>query len=391
MKVAAAVRITCEARRDAAREARDALRELDVWDVTVQPGRAVALREARRAESLFRAGGRLEEDRCEVIYANVPRARCSAVLARVVERARLDIPGRGSAYAEEIRLHRPPTAPLMPSRGLAPAGERFLLADLAAITCIVLRGEANAVARLALELGTAVPVVTFGEGTGLRDRLGLLRVTIPAEKEIVSTVVPARDAPGIAAILADEARLDQPGRGFLYLARIGRGLLNTRIYVGPEHHAASMAQVVAAIDALRGGTSWRSRFAPDEITRLLSRGRLVRGMANLTVHCNEGHVTALVDAAMEAGASGATTMRIRHLAGAESPMPGLLSVREKTSLIVPAATAPRVIGAMERAGLYGAECAGQIEESDCPAALTYARRAPRGSPSAAPTASAAVR
>lgn len=351
--------------------AREALRELGVWDVTVQPGRAVALREAKRAESLFRASGRLDEDRVEVLCANVPRARGVSVLAHVVERAKLDMPGRGSAYTEEIRLHRLGARALMGTRKRSTASEGFLLQDLAAITCIVLRGEGNAVARLALELGTAVPVITFGQGTGLRDRLGLLRIAIPAQKEIVCTVVPERDAPGVAAILADEARLDQPGRGFLYLARIGQGLMNTRIYVGPEHHAASMAQVVAAIDVIRGGTSWRSRFAPDEISRLLSRGRLVRGMTNLTVHCNEGYVAGLIRAAMDAGASGATTVRIRHLAGPDSPPPGLLAVREKTSLIVPSAAAPKIMQAMEMAGLYGSACAGQIEESDCPAALTY--------------------
>jgi len=150
--------------------------------------------------------------------------------------------------------------------------------------------------------------------------------------------------------------------------------------VGPEHHAASMAQVVAAIDAVSGGTSWRSRFAPDEITRLLSRGRLIEGMTNLTVHCNEGHVTTLIHAAMAVGASGATTTRIRHLAGPDAPPSGLLSVREKTSLIVPSAAASRVIEAVEAAGLYGADCAGQIEESDCPAALTYSRREPARAP-----------
>jgi len=377
MKTTAAVRLTCEGHPGVMALAREALAGLGVWDVTAQAGRAQIVREAKRHESLFRGRGKLEESRVEVLSANLPRTCARQALAAVIEKAKLDIPGRGSAYTEEIGLRRGRTAALANPQGRRTAPDRFLLSDLIGITCIVLRGEGSAVARLALELGTAVPVITFGHGTGLRDRLGLLRVAIPAQKEMISIVAPEQDAYRIASIVADEAKLSQPGRGFLYLSRIGRGLLNTRIYAGVEHHAASMAQVVAAIDALRGGTSWRSRFAAEEGGRRHPPDTLTRGMVNLTVHCNEGRMGLIVRAAMDAGAGGATTMRVSHLDGDAARSAGILPVREKTSLVIRAETAPRVIEALEAAGLHDPETAGQIEESACPAAHTYARRPAR--------------
>jgi hypothetical protein len=66
-----------------------------------------------------------------------------------------------------------------------PAGTRRrfpLLGDLSGIGCILPRGLGDPIARIALELGTCVPAITFGIGTGLRDRLGLLRIAIPAER-----------------------------------------------------------------------------------------------------------------------------------------------------------------------------------------------------------------
>ena len=80
--------------------------------------------------------------------------------------------------------------------------------DLIGITCIVQRGASDTISRVALE-SSAVPLITYGVGTGLRNKLGLLRITIPAEKEILRFVVHKGDVDYFLAMLIKKGQLDK--------------------------------------------------------------------------------------------------------------------------------------------------------------------------------------
>ncbi len=65
-------------------------------------------------------------------------------------------------------------------------GNAYFFKELKGITCIVQRGEGDRIAKISLNTGASVPITTHGTGSGVRDKLGLLRITIPPEKELIN-------------------------------------------------------------------------------------------------------------------------------------------------------------------------------------------------------------
>ncbi len=73
--------------------------------------------------------------------------------------------------------------------------EVVVLTDAMLITCIVQRGVADTVIESALRAGAQGATVFFARGTGIRQRhLGVLGVTVNAEKEVIYIVVPSEQA-----------------------------------------------------------------------------------------------------------------------------------------------------------------------------------------------------
>jgi hypothetical protein len=163
-----------------------------------------------------------------------------------------------------------------------------------------------------LDMGLCVPIVSYGEGMGLRDRLGLLRITIPREKEILWFLVPHGDSDFVEDVAMRKAQLREPGRGFLGRIPVRALAVNSRLYLDHRRHVASMEQVISTLDQLRGSTDWRRMSAARA-----SRGSLRQGldeMVRLTLICEEGAAEAPVRAAMDAGAGGATLSRLSRRA-----------------------------------------------------------------------------
>jgi nitrogen regulatory protein P-II 1 len=92
------------------------------------------------------------------------------------------------------------------------------------ITCIVQRGKADDAVQAALKAGAPAATMSFGRGTGVRERLGLLKIAISPEKEIIEVVVPSDLAAGVFDALVDAARLRTPGMGFIYMSPVVRVL-----------------------------------------------------------------------------------------------------------------------------------------------------------------------
>jgi len=97
--------------------------------------------------------------------------------------------------------------------------EIIVLTDAMLITCVVQRGAGQTVVDAAMEAGAQGATVFYAQGTGVRDkRLGVLGVTITAEKEVVLIAVPSDQADHIFERMYLAAKLDTPGMGMMYMS-----------------------------------------------------------------------------------------------------------------------------------------------------------------------------
>lgn len=96
--------------------------------------------------------------------------------------------------------------------------EMIVLTDSVLITAIVQRGTADMVVQAAQEAGAQGATIFHAHGTGVRQkRLGILGVTINAEKEVVYIVAPSDQADLIFERIFVCAKMDTPGMGILWM------------------------------------------------------------------------------------------------------------------------------------------------------------------------------
>jgi hypothetical protein len=362
-------RITCEVYRHLAAQAQAALVALGVDLVGTRSRRAVVLRE-RAPLAFLPPTTRLEEDPSEAFELYVPRERARGVLLALARELGLFAPGRGSIHAEEVEVASPPVLDVVNANvaaldGVERPGER--LVRLVLVSAVVQRGRGNDVARCLLERGAAVPSVEFAVGTGVRDRLGLLRIAIPAEKEVVSVLVDADDEAATFDAVIDSGRLDLPGRGFVGAYAVAFGVANPRSLRGLQRHSATMDQIIGALDDLKGGTAWRRRAAEGDAR---PRRQALTGRLNVTLTGHEGTADGLVAAAMRAGAGGATIGKARL----SSPS-GRHAVTVAGREVVDFGLAPSAVGvlvdALRAGGAFDDDVACVVETKPLPKAFTF--------------------
>jgi len=99
----------------------------------------------------------------------------------------------------------------------------IVLTDAVLITAIVQRGMADPVVQTAQEAGAQGATIFHAHGTGVRQkRMGLLGLTINAEKEVIYIVAPANQADIIFERIFVCAKMDTPGMGILWVSPINR-------------------------------------------------------------------------------------------------------------------------------------------------------------------------
>lgn len=335
-------RITCAIRRDRNHGITRLLPELGIPSVLIENGRTVRRRRYARFFRLLGYTERLDNSPVDLYQFSVVPAMSETVIQRLADALHLNRPGHGTVYVQECKtfldIADEHVAPPADTRHRLPG----LLQNLSVITCIMsMNGSGEELAKLALELGTGVPIVSLGLGTGLRDRLGLLRITVPAEKEVVRLLVPALDAEGLMRMLIEKGHLNRPGKGFIYCSPVLRGFLDTALWVGPQQHAATMGQVVAAIDELEKSTAWRRRFPelnPD------ARFQLQLKRDDVTMTCQEEVAGQYVEAAIQAGAGAATNAHLQRVTFDNTAG----GARERYTFVVPRSITGQVLDALRR-------------------------------------------
>ncbi|HHV37554.1 MAG TPA: hypothetical protein GXX77_06960 [Candidatus Cloacimonetes bacterium] len=292
-----------------------------------------------------------------------------AVLSYFAKKYDLRSPGKGSIFSQEIEVlevHKE----YMQKQELRLKhndNENRLFRDLTGIICVVQRGEGDKVARVALNYGTSVPATTHGEGSGVRDKLGLLRITLPSEKELINLVLSRHDADAVMELYISEAKLDEPGRGLAYSFPIKYGMINTKISRSQAESAASIEQMVSAIDSLKGGMEWRKSSLERESFK---NREFLYDLAELNLICEEGRGTELVEAAMSSGAPGATICKIRYN-NLDNEMETHRSVKELCKMIVPESQVPEICEALKKTGCFENDAKAFLYSLPVQKAFTY--------------------
>lgn len=368
------LKITLLVARELGPLARDELEALGMQWYTFSSSRSVIL----SAQGKFLGFGedRVYESPVDCFEFHIRPDLEFPVLTFLSRKLSLASPGRGSIFSERIRLEAESPAslqnePEVPEEEASP--EVPIFSDLLLISCIVQRGKGNDVARAALHSVAGVPWISYGTGAGLRERLGLVRVTIPAEKEVVNLAVSREDGPGILDTLVREARLNQPGQGFIYSCPVHMGLLNTRLSLDRSRHMASMEQVIQSMDLLRGSSAWR-RKAADSLG-IKSVSPEVGEELDLTFYCPQGQASELVEAARSAGAVGATIRKIRVAALGDSDRRGVTPAMEAAHLVIRSSLEDSILQALTEGGLFRENVRGYCEFK--PVAQSFNYRASR--------------
>jgi hypothetical protein len=355
----------------------EALTDLALPEVFVQRAKQMSLVDKRGLFGLH-PSTKLDESRALIYRFYVPSRFEQGVMRRIAEAADLRMGGRGSIFAQRIAFRSGTELSFNEKKLEALCGTEKNLAPegYALICCTVPRGLGDSLSAAVLELGVCVPVVFFGSGVGLRDKLGLLRITVPVEKEIIWFLVPRSDAELVEKTLIPRARLDVPGHGFLYKFFVHAPVVNLRVRQGKRVHAATMEQVIAALDEVRGSSDWRRLGAKKrEAPGAKNRADGTRGLFFIG---EEEEVELFRRTAMENGARGATLnhleMRSYSIAAGSAPVQGQAMEshsRVFCDIIMPADLEKTVITQVEKTGLLdtGRTCMLKILSVERPASF----------------------
>ncbi len=110
------------------------------------------------------------------------------------------------------------------------ANDIVVLTDVVLITCVVQRGNAERVFRAAQEAGAQGATIFYARGLGIQERLGIMGLTVDAEKEVLHIVSSTEQADRLFETLYRAAKLDTPGMGFMYQTPLEKAAT----YVPPE-------------------------------------------------------------------------------------------------------------------------------------------------------------
>lgn len=290
----------------------DELRNIGVKNVLVENARCIRQNISRPIFNLGSFKVALADSPNNIFRLTVEENEGKAILAYLSKKLGLNNPGRGTAYIQDIMEYsqNEPT-------NAKPLIEEYIdskpMHNLTLITVVLsMLGKSDRLAEISLRLGAGVPVVFHSRGAGARERMGLLRITVPAEKEVLQLLVPAHDSEVLRRLLIEEAHIDRPGGGFLFQSPVRMGIVDPLISIGRQEQAASIDQIIAAIDELKNSTTWRKRFTSPDPT-LVTKNKTNKPIRELVFICDEGHAETLVSAAVSAGAEGATVSSLRSL------------------------------------------------------------------------------
>jgi nitrogen regulatory protein PII len=318
----------------------------------------------------FLSRRRLSDNPVDKITFFVSKKAEYNLLNHLAVRFNFNSPGKGTIFSSDvewIKSHEPCLDDAQTISNIAIKANAYIFDELKGLCCIVQRGGGDGIARICLDSGAGVPVITFGTGGGLRDKLGLLRITIPAEKELVNIVMSKYDVDSLMEIIIEQGKMDEPGRGFIYMYQVRKGIVDTKISRRKRGQVASTEKIISAIDSIKGTMEWRKSRLEE---RKNQRRHYFENLFDLVLICNEGYSIPLMKAVMAAGATGSTISQINY--HSQSNEAGRIpSNRELCRTVVSKDQVPAITEAVEKAGGFGNKMQGLLYMISAPKAFTY--------------------
>jgi nitrogen regulatory protein PII len=279
-------------------------------------GRSMVLNEPTGLLALFKKSD-LTSDPVEVVHFYAPIEIEDYLMRSIIKTCRLDIPGRGSVFSHHVDIHNSVCTKIICLKDFIKEEDNQsdeieaipLFSNMTQILCTLSKGLADDVAKFLLHLGI-VPTITNAAGTGLRDQLGLLRITIPKEKELLTIVVGNQEANSVMEKIISWGKLDRPGRGFVWQVPVHKGMINHKSSPKTIGHAASAEQIISAIDSIKGSIAWRQ--GGNEATAR-KRRNFFQGH-EFMMQSYEGASVLIAKNLMSLGISGVTVQPIRTIA-----------------------------------------------------------------------------
>jgi len=255
----------------------------------------------------------------EILHFLVPTDEANALMVQIVMVGKLRLFGAGSIFAIPCpRLVCSDDFPLWQPGHYTFESVAFDIRFKTGLICLVHvtdRDAAEPIARAAIKAGAQGATITFIRGYGLRDRLGLLRITKSHEKELITVVVDEYDRDAVFEAMALAGRVSQPGRGIIYQIPIGKGLTNLASVFQAHKHSASIQQMVRAIDELHGSTDWRAkqlRVHDPKVREFAASARgLSRNLEQLNIVAQRKDVETLLRFLLDQGVAGASVCNWR--------------------------------------------------------------------------------
>ena len=96
------------------------------------------------------------------------------------------------------------------------------LSDAFLITCVLQKELAEDVLVAAKNIGAQGATISYARGTGVRERMGLLGVTIDEQKEVIRIIVSEEQANLVFEAMYLAGKLDTPGMGIMYMVKLDR-------------------------------------------------------------------------------------------------------------------------------------------------------------------------
>jgi nitrogen regulatory protein PII len=273
----------------------------------------------------------------EVMHFIVPGQEADRLMEQIVLVGKLQLYGAGAIFSTPCdELVCADDYPLWTPGKYRFESESFDIKfkrDLMALIHTTDRGTAEPIARAAIKAGAQGATITYVRGYGLRDRLGLLRITKKHEKELITVVVDEFDLDAVFQAMAQAGRVEQPGRGFIYHLPVSKGLTNLASVFQAKKHSVSIQQMVRAIDSLHGGTQWRANqlliHDPGSRELMATCRGISRDLKVVNVVSQRKDSETLLKRFLEQGVSGASVSNWRFVdANASQTQGGLRINRE---------------------------------------------------------------
>ncbi|MFH1520716.1 MAG: hypothetical protein ABID61_03665 [Candidatus Micrarchaeota archaeon] len=365
-------RITCIINHLLSEKVSDFLKNLGV-NIYLENGRTI--REFSKPRPLGLPGKvvNLQSTPVDIFRFTVPRENSTTVMKTIIDLVDLNTPGRGTIFEQDLMEFTKDTPEInleyLNKIKISSGEEINILSNLAYVVCVLsIPKSSEMIAKIALDLGICVPFITYGTGNDIRDQLGLIRITISPEKELVHLVMPQQDSDNIIRVLSEQARLDRPGRGFIYQTPVGNGLIDTRMKIGAQQYAATMEQIIAAIDSLKTGTTWRKRL--DTESDNASKTYLPQDNCEISIISDEDRIDDLRAACLKVGAAGAVTSRVTpqmHVQQGETRSQTIV----RSAISVPADKTDGVVDILLETSTIKEEITDRIQVLDSPAAYVH--------------------